>query len=109
MPVRIEKRFSNIPAKIQFSRQNTSEWPIGVSMGEKNESWNFQEWFAQKCFSAHGKLKYDVSCVLIFGPASLRIAHGPPPIRGLGPKFKSLIISFFCFFFNFFIKFIIYI
>ena len=38
-----------------------------------------------------------------------KIAHGPPPIGGLGPKFSTLIISFFNFFFNFFIKFIIYI
>jgi hypothetical protein len=82
--------------------------PIGP-MGEKNESWNFQEWFAQECFSAHGELEYDVSSDFFFGPASVRIAHGPPPIRALGPKFKSLIFSFFHFFFNFFIKFIIYI
>jgi hypothetical protein len=99
----------------QSSRQNIVFPPkppimaYGVSMGEKNESWNFQEWFAQECFSAHGELEYDVSSDFFFGPASVRIAHGPPPIRALGPKFKSLIFSFFHFFLNFFIKFKIYI
>jgi hypothetical protein len=38
-----------------------------------------------------------------------KMAHGPPPIGGPGPKFKSLIISFFCFFFNFFIIMVKYI
>jgi hypothetical protein len=70
-----------------FSRQKPPPWPHGVLIGEKNESWNFQEWFAQECFSAHGELKYDIFSVLIFGLASVRIAHGPPPLRGLGPKF----------------------
>jgi hypothetical protein len=71
----------------------------GVLTGEKNESWNFQEWFAQECFSAHGDLEYDIFSVLIFGPASVRIAHGPPPLRGLGPKFLNFNYFIFLFFF----------
>jgi hypothetical protein len=54
----------------------------------KNESWNFQEWFAQECFSAHWKLEYDVSSIFVFGPASVRVAHGTPPIEGdFGQKY----------------------
>jgi hypothetical protein len=65
----------------------------GILAGEKNESWNFQESFAQECFSAHEELEYDIFSVLIFRPASVRIAHGPPPLGGLGPKFQTLIFS----------------
>jgi hypothetical protein len=54
---------------------------------EQYESWNFQEWFAQEYFSAHGDFKYDVSSVFVFGPAPVRIAPEPPPIGPFGRKF----------------------
>ncbi len=65
-------------------------------MGEKNESWNFQERFAQECFSAHGELEYDVSSDSFFGPASVRIAHGPPPIGPLGQILELIFLLFCC-------------
>jgi hypothetical protein len=46
----------------QPSRQNiifpskTRHAHGGILTGQKNESWNFQEWFAQGCFSDHGDL-----------------------------------------------------
>jgi hypothetical protein len=58
--------------------------------GKKNESWNFQEWFAQECFSAHGKLEYDVSSGFVFGPALIGNAPEPPPIGLLGIFFNSI-------------------
>ena len=60
------------------------------SRAKKKKSWNFQEWFAQECFSAHRKLEYDASSVFPFWPASFRIAPEPPPIGPFGKKFNSI-------------------